>query len=190
MLYTIGKPLTFLFYKLFFRASVTGNKNIPKDGAVLLCVNHLSNHDPLLLGTFTKRRIHFMAKEELFRMPIIRQMVRSLGAFPVDRNNPGQASFKAGMEILSAGKVLSVFPQGRRFAEIRKEDAKPGVSLFALKSDAVVIPVKIAPQYKIFRKTRIIIGKPIDLSAHRTDKPKSDTLKAVTDLIMEKIMEL
>jgi 1-acyl-sn-glycerol-3-phosphate acyltransferase len=131
-----------------------------------------------------------MAKEELFKIPVLGRIIRSLGAFPVNRNDPGMASFRAGMEVLKDGKVLCIFAQGRRFKEIDAKDAKAGVALFSHKSGAEVIPVQITPGYRIFRKIHIKIGPAVDLSAFREQKARSEVLKEAAELIITKIAEL
>jgi len=175
---------------MLFRVKVEGAENIPGSGSVILCSNHLSNNDPILLGSHIKRQIHFMAKIELFKIPVLGRCVRALGAFPVDRDSPGMASFRAGMGVLRDGKILCVFAQGRRFKDIDAKDAKAGVSLFALKSGAEVIPVKITPGYRLFGRLYIKIGPPVDLSAYRSQKPRSEVLREAADAIVGRIAAL
>jgi len=191
MIYKIGIAVFYVYFKLLFRAKVTGLANIPEGGPVILCSNHISNYDPLLLGSLIrKRKLHFMAKAELFRIPVLGYLVKALGAFPVDRDAPDISSYRAGLKVLKEGRVLSIFAQGRRFKEIDAKDAKSGVALFALKADANVIPIKIEPGYRLFRRMYIRIGSPVDLSAFRGQKTRSDTLKYAADVIVNRIAEL
>ena len=80
VLYAIGKILLYPFYKLVYRIRVTGRENIPAQGPVLICCNHMAQKDPVLLGVMTRRQVFYMAKEELFRNKFIGGVLRALGA--------------------------------------------------------------------------------------------------------------
>jgi 1-acyl-sn-glycerol-3-phosphate acyltransferase len=190
LFYRFAKPFIKFYYKILFRVKVVGSENIPEQGAIILCSNHISNNDPLLLGAFIKRRLNCMAKAELFRIPLLGMIIRSLGAFPVNRDDPGMDSFRKGMEVLKNGKVLCIFAQGRRFREIDAKDAKAGVALFAMKSGAEVYPIKITPRYRLFRKLYIKVGPAVDISAYRGMKARSETLREAAELIINKVAEL
>jgi len=190
LFYRFAKPFIWFYYKVLFRVKVVGSENIPEQGAVILCSNHISNNDPLLLGAYIKRRLNCMAKVELFNIPVLGFILRSLGAFPVNRDDPGMESFRASMNVLKDGKVLCIFAQGRRFKEIDAKDAKAGVALFAFKSGAEVIPIKITPGYRLFRRLYVKIGPAVDLSDFRGQKARSEVLREAAEVIIGKVAEL
>jgi len=149
-------------------------------------------HDPMLLGAFIRRPVHFLAKSELFGNPLTNRIMRSLNAMPVVRASPGMSSFKSAMAVLGSGRVLGIFAQGRRVSLKEYDDGsiKAGVALFALKSGAEVIPIKITPRYRVFLPLTIKIGAPVDLSAFRPQKTRSDMLNQAAEVIYNRVKEM
>ncbi len=105
----------------FYRIQTIGIEQFPKEGGVLLCANHISNLDPPVIGITAPRPIRFMAKEELFRAPVVKTLVKSLHAFPVKRGMNDRQALRTGLEVLKQGEVLGSFSgrdaQQRRPAE-------------------------------------------------------------------------
>jgi len=190
MIYTIGKPLFWLYYRIFFRIKIVNRNNLPKTGGVVLCGNHISVNDPLALSVAAKRRISFLAKKEVYKYRIFGPVLRSLGAIPVDRENPERASLKAAVGVLANGGVLGIFAQGGRKEEIDPNDAKSGVAFFALKSGACIVPVKIESTYKFFSRITITFGSPISMEEHTGKKIKSELLGEITQQVMASVAEL
>lgn len=183
MLYLTFRVILRLIFRLFLRLKVEGMENIPSQGSVVLCANHISNLDPPLLGTPLDRRVHYMAKEELFRIPLFGSMIRQLGAFPVKRGGVSKESIRSALQLLDEGKILGIFPQGSR--KNTSGIGKKGAALLALRSDAVVIPVGIVGPYGLFRQMTLRFGMPVDLSEFRNSE--SDQLEAATAKIMSSI---
>ena len=96
-----------------YRIQTIGVDRFPKEGAVLLCANHISNLDPPVVGITAPRPIRFMAKEELFRVPVVKTLVKNLHAFPVKRGMNDRQALRIGLEVLKQGEVLGIFPEGR-----------------------------------------------------------------------------
>ena len=190
MLYSLITGSFFIYFKLFSRVTVTGKENIPKDGAVIFCSNHISNLDPPLLGAFTSRKIHFMAKEELFNIPIIGPVLKRCGTFPVKRGMDDRKALKHAFSILKEQKGLGIFPEGTRSKTGELGEAKSGASYFALKSDSVVIPVSITGTYGLFKRLTLSYGKPVDLTELKKMKISSETTTSATNQIMNEIKEL
>ncbi|MDO8885302.1 MAG: lysophospholipid acyltransferase family protein [Candidatus Oleimmundimicrobium sp.] len=178
--YTFIICLFFVVLKLFYRLNIIGKKNIPKTGPVILVSNHKSNIDPFVVSAVLyPRKIHSMAKEELFRNPVLSFFFRKLGAFPIHRGKYDRQAFKNSLEVLSKGQVFALFPEGRRN---RLEDDKlgplhKGAALIAIKSGAPIIPMgikgtgKILPKGKLiprFPKIKVKIGEPIPLIDDKT----------------------
>jgi 1-acyl-sn-glycerol-3-phosphate acyltransferase len=106
--YKFAKTITNRFFRIFFRVKVIGSENEPTEGPFLVCSNHLSNNDVLLLGTSFHHQVRFFAKKELFAVPILKQLITSLGAFPVDRQNAAASfsSIKNAVSLLKGGEVV------------------------------------------------------------------------------------
>lgn len=184
MIYLIARTILRMSFSVFFRLQAYGLGHIPAAGPVIICANHLSNWDPPLLGTPLKRKVHYMAKAELFRVPVLGWLITRLGAFPVKRGGVSKESIRLALQMLAEGQVLGIFPQGSRGASIGKK----GAASFAVKSKATVIPAAIVGDYRLFRRMIIEYGEPLDLSAFA--EGTSEQLEAATDKIMAEIQRL
>lgn len=181
---------SFYFYAKF-KITVVGRENIPKDGAMVLCSNHISNHDPILIGMHMKRQAHFMAKKELFGTPLGEFIFYGIGAFPLDRSVPmDMKAFKSALNILKEGKVLGIFAEGTRVKEGEKVEPKAGVAMLAVKGNAVVLPVAISANYKFRSRVTIEYGKPMEFSEYREGKITTEKMAEMTAKIMERIDEM
>lgn len=175
-----------MIYAVVFPLRIIGKENMPKEGGVLLCANHISNLDPMTIGIKLDRQVKYMAKAELFKVPVLGWLIDKVGAFPVKRGGVSKESIKTALTILRGGHVMGIFPEGTRNSD--SGAAKKGAAHFALRSGAAVIPAAIVGQYKPFRRMTVVYGAPIDLSAF--EGAGSDALEEVTDLIMSKIREM
>lgn len=189
MIYSFCRGALRLIYKLLFRLEAHGLEHIPAEGGVLLCSNHLSNLDPPTIGILLQRKVHFMAKKELFDIFGLGWLIKQLGAFPVKRGGVSKESIKTALTLLREGHVMGIFPEGTRNKGEDASIGKRGAATFALRSDAAVIPVAIIGNYKLFRKMKVIYGPPVDLSAFKEDKG-ADAAEMATEAIMARIAEL
>lgn len=190
MLYRLGRVLFRLLFAVCYRWEVEGTEHIPKQGPVVVCPNHIHNLDPPLVGSAIDRKVHFMAKEELFRVPILAPLIRRLGAFPVRRGSGDRKALKKAIEILQEGKVLAIFPEGTRSRDGRLGKAHPGAALIALKGNANIVPAAIIGPYRFFGKIRIVFGPPFRLECPPGNKINSDILRDQSARIMAKIERL
>ncbi|WP_106767996.1 lysophospholipid acyltransferase family protein [Paenibacillus faecalis] len=187
MIYKFCRAVLRGLFAVLYRFESVGVHNIPAEGGVLICANHTSYMDPISVGIHVKRQVKFMAKAELFQVPVLGSLIRQLGAYPVKRGGVSKDSIKTSLKILRGGEVMGIFPEGTRNSD--SEAAKRGAASFALRSGATVIPAAIVGDYKLFGKTKIIYGAPLDLSAFKDDK-SPEALDKVTSLIMQRIHEM
>lgn len=187
MLYRFFRILFRLFFTVFYRWEIQGLEHIPSRGGVVVCCNHINNLDPPLIGAAMERQVRFMAKEELFRIPVLSPLIRKFGAFPVQRGSGDKKALKRALEVLKQGEVLGVFPEGTRSKTGELGKGHPGASFIALKGEAEVVPAAIVGPYRLFRKVRIVFGPPLDLDEYRGQRWTSQTLREVTDQIMNEI---
>lgn len=153
--------------RLLHPVTVEGMENLPRHGA-LLVANHASNWDPLLLATALPidYRLRIMGKEELFRIPIVSWAVRVGGAFPVNRGGADIQAVKTAIQTIKDGQNLLIFPEGTTIRNgIGKSDGLPshahsGAAVIGVRAGAVLVPVFMDGEKKLFRRTRIIFGKP------------------------------
>ena len=189
MLYSIGKFLFRIYFTLFYRVKVEGTENIPKDGPLLMYANHPSAWDMILIACYMKRQIHFMAKVELFKNPIVALILRGLGAFPVNRGTGDIGSIRTVFKLLKKNKVVGVFPEGTRTPRKDLSKGKGGAAMLAVRSKAPVLPVGVEWNGRLFSKLRVVFGKPFVLESSKDDLTKKD-LKEQTKMILNKIYVL
>jgi 1-acyl-sn-glycerol-3-phosphate acyltransferase len=187
MIYSIAKNVVFFLLNFVYSVDVAGYDNLPKDGAAIICANHKSFADPLVIAIKLNRRLHFMAKAEIFKGKFLTSFFKSLGCIPVDRANVAMDSFKQSMKYLNAGEIIAIFSQATRRKAVDEKDAKAGVALFAVKSGAPVVPVGIEGDYKLFSKITINIGEPVDFSEYKEKRIRTPELNELTEEIMKRV---
>jgi len=184
--------------RLVFRIRVTGRENepAPDAGGYLVCANHMSAWDPVWLGAaFRKRQLHYMAKEELFKIPLLRGLIRALGTYPVRRGVADMTSIKNTISILVSGRCVGMFPQGtRRKGENPLDtEVRSGVGMIAHRAGADVLPVFIRAKGYIsapFAKKEIIIGEPISHSTIAKMREAHAGYKEVAEFIFGRVCAL
>lgn len=186
-LYSLAKPIVGGLYRLAFRFRVEGQEHVPREGGMILCANHFTGHDPLVLGIASPRKVTFMAKAELFEIPVIGFLVRALGAFPVKRGQADRASLKRAIETVEAGQCFGIFPEGTRSKTGKLRKAEPGTAYLALKLGAPVIPVGITSSYKLFSPVIVKFGPPVDLERFKDVKLTREALEEAGETIMAAI---
>ena len=186
-LYRFARFIVALILFPLYRITIIGKENIPKKGPVIICSNHISNFDPPVVGITSPRDIYFMAKGELFEKPFLGKLLLGIRAFPVKRGLADRNALRKGLEILKKGNALGLFPEGTRSKTGELGKPLAGVGFFALRSEAAIIPCAIIGPYRIFKKTKVIYGKPMDMEQFRAAKP---TPQEMADAIMLEIKSL
>ena len=181
--------------RFFFRIKAIGVENIPKEGPVILCPNHIAARDPIMVAAACPRQLTYLAKKELFSVPILKWILKALGAVKLDRGGSDLGAIKASVNILNDGKAIAIFPQGHRFPGVnpRSTPTKDGVALIAYRSEADIVPVCIKVdnfKYGFLRKIVIIFGKPIKKSDLMFKNGGRDEYKRATEIIFDKVIEL
>lgn len=155
------------FVGFFMRIHVIGAEKEPAEGGFLVCANHIGATDPIILSyAFRRHQVRFMAKKELFKVPLLGGLIRLFGAFPVDRSGSDVGAIRHAIGLLEEGKCMGLFPQGHRYPGVdpRTTKVKNGAALVCMKSGADVMPVYIWRKKhtpKLFRKTYVIFGERI-----------------------------
>ena len=163
VVYYLGRALL----SVLFPATVEGLDRLPRNG-VLLCPNHSSNWDPILVALRlpVNYRLHIMAKVDLFKNPILAWILRRLGAFPVSRGSSDIQSVKTAMQAIRSGDNLLIFPEGTTihngigYVDGLPAHAKGGVAVIGVRTGATLVPVFVDGPKKPFHRTRIIFGEP------------------------------
>jgi len=122
---------------------IEGLEHVPASGPVLVICNHLHNADPVLISASFPRPLHFMAKRELFQIPVIGWVIRGVGAFPVDRGKADRAALRRAEAALKQGIAVGMFPEGTRSVSRSLQRALPGAALVALRAQVPILPLVI-----------------------------------------------
>jgi len=144
VLYKILKPLVVILMRAWFGLRVKGAEHIPSSGPALIVSNHQSILDPPVIGGAARRQIYFLAKAELFRIPLFGWVFRALHARPVRREGADPRALRTAALLLEEGKALLVFPEGTRSLDGRLGEGKAGVGMLAVRSGAPVVPAYIS----------------------------------------------
>ena len=170
MLYTVLRFLAVVVMRALFRLRGWGTEHVPRTGSVLLVANHSSVLDPPLVGGSAPRPVSFMAKAELFRIPLFGGLIYRLNARPVRRDGGDPAALRAALRVLENGGALLVFPEGTRGPEGELRQGKAGAGMLAVLSGASVVPVYISGSGRAWPrgrrvprpgKVRVDFGKPL-----------------------------
>jgi 1-acyl-sn-glycerol-3-phosphate acyltransferase len=141
---------------------VRGREHIPPHGGLIVASNHISFWDPPLVGTAVMRELHFLAKEELFRVPVLGPLIRSFNSIPIRRGVADLSGLTKAMEVLRAGRALLMFPEGTRARDGELKAARPGVGMLAVATDARIVPAYISgsnePGKWLFRRVRVRVS--------------------------------
>ncbi len=183
-------------FKKFLKINVEGIENIPLEGGCIIASNHRSNLDPFVLNTVSTRPIFFMAKEELFKIPVLGWIIKKAGAIPVKRNKRDIAALKKAAQLLKEGYCIGIFPEGHRAKPKQFRKPQSGVGLLVAKTKVPVIPVRIEGTDDVFPvgssfpklfkyPINVKIGKPIVI-----DNIEGKEYQEISNYIMEKIKTL
>lgn len=198
-----GATITGWLVWLVGGATIVGDEHLPDDGGYIMVSNHCSLADPPILGWALGRRhgrvMHFMAKVEMRRWPVIGWLAQQSGVFFVRRGEGDRASQRVALETLRRGEPIAVFPEGTRSRDGNLRDGKAGATLLAMRSGAPLVPVAIAGSQHLFPgKSRlphrthmtVRIGQPFTLEHQPDGRLDRDALAAGTDRIMREIAAL
>lgn len=186
------KFIIFIFFSLIYKVELLGKENIPKKGAAILCANHIFALDIFSVGSGLKRLVHFMAKEELFRNPILAPLIRWFGAFPVKRGKADVGAIKTAIKLLEKEHIIGIFPQGTRTRgkDISDISIQRGVVMIAINAGVPITPVGIKATYKPFSKVKVVFGKPFYLNIEKGKKCSREEMNEFAKNLMDKVYEL
>lgn len=181
--------------RFFQRVKRYGLENIPKNGGVVICANHIAAKDVVLIAAACPRQIRFVAKKELFKIPLIGWLIKKLGAIKLDRGGSDVAAIKTTINLAKEGEIVSIFPQGHRFPGVDPATTpiKNGAGMIAYHSKSDVLPVCIVTKkdkYHFLGRVEIHFGKPIPNSDFNFTNGTRDEYKEATEKIFAEILNL
>jgi 1-acyl-sn-glycerol-3-phosphate acyltransferase len=203
--YFIGWSLFRAMYRFYFRWRVYDPENVPLTGPVILASNHGSFLDPPLVGSGLQRDINYLARESLFRFPVVGSILRSWNAVPVDRDGTSPTGLRNILSRLQKGGAIILFPEGTRTRDGKLQPARSGIGLTVIKSEAPVVPVRVFGTFEAYgrhmkfprpRRVAVKYGKPMLFEVLRAEaktcpKPRlKEIYQQIADEIMAEIAKL
>jgi len=179
--YDLSKFVVGTMARILWRARVFGAANVPAAGRLIIACNHISYFDPPILGALCPRRISYMAKKELFEIPVLGTVIRALGAYSVDRRGSATGAIKRSLHVLESGGTVGIFPEGRR-SRAGPSVPQTGVALLASLAGAPVVPACVHGTDRALRLGRVDVafGAPLALPAARK-ATRDDLAKFATE---------
>lgn len=189
--YNFMLKLFSIFSKTFFKFEVIGTENIPSEGNLIIAANHKSNLDPIFVASAVnkKRKMTAIAKEELFKNKILAKILNKVEIIPINRQNPGLGTIKRILKYIKNDYALVMFPEGTRSKTDDFNNAKAGLSLFATKAKAEIVPCTIYSSYKLFKPAKVYFGKPISLEEYYKQKLTSEDHERISGEVMDIIKQ-
>lgn len=187
--YDFATAVVMTIVRTLFRYRVIGAEKVPLTGGLIVASNHVSNFDPPILGVSVPRPVSYMAKKELFAMPVLGPLIGKLNAFSVDRQAGGTAALRASLRMLKEGRCIGIFPEGGRNVRGDARE-KGGVAFLAAASGAPVVPVAVVGTRRLrpFARVTVIFGDPIQIVRNR--EADGDDLEKGAAEIMQRIRAL
>ena len=199
LFYWMSWLLLRLIMAIYAKVEVVGVENVPRRGGLIIVSNHLNNADPGLLGGFLRRRVVYMAKDEMFQWPVWGGYIRLIGAFPVRRFEADLKALRRAVQVIRRGQALVMFPEGTRSKTGSMDRGHPGTAMVALRAGAPILPVAITGT-EVVRlpsaffhplrhiRIRVVVGQPFFLPSVR--RARADDFERCTDIIMGRIAAL
>ncbi|MBF0709797.1 MULTISPECIES: 1-acyl-sn-glycerol-3-phosphate acyltransferase [unclassified Gemella] len=195
-MYRIIKKLIRTYYKIFYKISIVNKEKLENASGVVLSGNHTSNHDPVLIYTLFDKATRFIAKEELFKIPILKNLLEKLEVIPVKRGSFDRACIAAAVNGLKSGQNIGIFPEGTRSKskDLKLGEGHSGVSLISSRAGANVLTFAIIPKkhFRLFSEIKIVIGDEINVTSlreegYKHDQITSEIMKSIENIIKKEI---
>ncbi|MDO4813632.1 MAG: lysophospholipid acyltransferase family protein [Gemella sp.] len=191
-MYNIIKKLIRAYYKTFYKITIINKEKLENSSGVVLSGNHISNHDPVLMYTMFDKPTRFIAKEELFKVPVLKTILEKVEMIPVKRGAFDRAAINAAVTGLKEGQNIGIFPEGTRAKtkDLKLGEGHSGVSLIASRAGANILTFAIVPKkhFRLFSEIKIVIGdviNPAELkeAGYKHDQITAEVMKSIENLI-------
>jgi 1-acyl-sn-glycerol-3-phosphate acyltransferase len=190
MFYQVAKAICRTYLFLVRRWKILGPTQLPPGQGLVLVANHTSYLDPVIIGCVFNRRIYFMAKAELFKIPGLSWIITKLGAFPVQRQGVDRVAIRRALELLTAGEVVGIFPEGTRSATGELLNPHLGAAMLAAKGGMPLLPVAVSGAKGFWGQVNVNVGKPMDITTCDRRKISRTQLEEASRDIMSEISRL
>ena len=188
--------LAYGFAALMFRVRVEGRRNIPLKNGVILASNHCSFIDPVIIGVAAGRELWYLAKAELFPVPLLGRLIGNLNAMPVDRSRGDRGALLAWSQLLKTGRSVLIFPEGTRNKSPRFFKPRSGVGMLVYRAQVPVVPVHISGSVNVWKtmvgldRITVRFGKPVFFIPEDLPERRKDAYESISNEVMDHIATL
>lgn len=191
LFYKLARDFVRLILSFRYKLVVTFRQELP-EGGFIICANHQSNIDPIMLAGSIKRQIHYMAKAELFKNPILGAILKKAGTFKVSRGEGDVSAIDTAISVVKSGGILGIFPEGTRSHDGKLKRARSGAVVVASTSKGDIMPVGIvyAGNTRFRKIVTVNFGEIIKNDRLEIENNDRSHIKAASKIIMESIAEL
>ncbi len=184
------QKIPIFFFSLLYPMKVYGKENIPEGGAVFVS-NHFRAIDCGFIARISSKNTKYLAKKEIFNNKLFAKIVKSYGGIPIDRENPDIKSLLEAVKTIKAGNKLLIFPEGTRNVSgtNKLQEIKGGTVVFSVKARCPIVPIMMLNKARIFRTTKINIGKPFELTEYYGKKLAEENILAMANIVKEKMIQ-
>jgi len=200
MMFWLSRMILLVFTKLYLRGKVYGKENLPETGPYIGVINHSSNMDVVAMSLVANRKAYTMAKDTLFRVPVLKWWLKAVGMFPVVRDASDHKAFNHAVDLLRQGKVLYIAPEGTRKKQNgQRNRPRTGFVRMAQLADCPIVPIAMCGTEKVLPpgawfpqrvKVSAKVGKPFKLEPLALKKECKDELQAQADWVMDRVYEM
>ena len=175
---------------ILYRPKIIGKENIPQSTAAIICPNHVHALDSAVIVVMAKRKVNVLAKEELYINGFVRWVASVFGIYRVKKGKKSLESMKVSLKLLKNNELLMIFPEGTRKGLAKGVKPKNGAIKLAIRAGVPIIPVGVQGSFKLFRKIKLNIGKPINYASHKENVNNKEILDKLTKGLMDEIVRL
>ncbi len=190
MLYSVSKAICMVYFKLVRHLKTIGDPKLPANQGIIVVSNHSSYWDPVVIGCILNRRISYMGKAELFKIPVLSFIIKNFGTFPVDREGIKPSSIRRALELLNDGKVVGIFPEGTRSKTSEMLNPHLGAAMLALKGGVPLLPVALSGTKGFWGQIKVNVGRPMNLTTLKRRKVSKEEMERVSQELMTEISRL
>ena len=190
MFYDFCKIICLFFLRIVRRLQVIGDPKLQKGQGFLVVSNHKSYWDPVVVGCILNRRINYMGKSELFKIPVLSAIIKNFGTFPIHRDGVHPSSIRHALDLFKNDQIVGIFPEGARNHTNELMDPHLGAAMLALKGGVPIVPIALSGTPGFWRRIKVNVGKPMTVTTSQRRKVSREEMLFVSQELMSELNRL